>query len=185
MKTHWVGPLFLLLGSLAGCDSQRPEITSPGAGATTSRAGVNAEPSFVPFRTSHYVFRTVGSAPEPGCNATGERRSYLAGEGTATHLGRYTVTLSFCQRPGVGLTDGVGTFVAANGDLLRFTFHGTSSFVPPRFLPFTSYATFTGGTGRFVSATGSAVVTGTLDITRPENEATWVGTISNVGASKP
>jgi hypothetical protein len=123
-------------------------------------------------------------APEPGCNATGERRNHSAGEGTATQLGRYTVTLSFCQRPHVGLTDGVGAFVAANGDLLTFTFYGTSSFVPPQFVLFTSYATFTGGTGRFESATGSAVVAGTIDVTKPENDGTWVGTISSVGSGR-
>ena len=138
----------------------------------------------VPFQTTRYVFRTVGAAPEPGCNAPREQRTYLVGEGTATHLGRYTVTLSFCQRPRVGLTDGRGTFVAANGDLLHFTFYGTSSFVPPVTLTFTSYATFTGGTGRFEDATGSAIVSGMIDITKAENEGSWVGTISSIGSNE-
>jgi hypothetical protein len=39
-----------------------------------------------------------------------------------------------------------GTFVAANGDLLYLTFEGTSTFVPPFSVNFTSFATFSGGT---------------------------------------
>ena len=155
-------------------------ITGPDLAFQAQRSVVE---QVVPFRTSSYSFRVVGVVPEPGCNATGESRRYLSGEGTATHLGSYTVRLSFCSRAGGVLTDGRGTFVAANGDLLDLTVDGTSAFAPPFTLNFTSYADFIGGSGRFDGATGQAVVTGSLDVRTGAGDGRWEGTISSVGSS--
>jgi hypothetical protein len=157
-----------------GCEQAR-SVTSPDATFQVQRSAARQA---VPFRTSSYLFHATAAVPEPGCNAPGESRRYLSGEGAATHLGRYTVELSFCARAGGVLSDGLGMFVAANGDLLQLTFAGTSSFVPPFTLNFTSFATFTGGTGRFADAGGQAVVTGTLDVRTGAGDGSWEGTIS-------
>lgn len=175
-----ISAIALLLVPCAGCVQDRPAITGPDIAARALRS---AAEQLVPFRTSRYSFQVVAVVPEPGCNATGESRRYLSGEGTATHLGRYTVALSFCSRAGGVLTDGRGTFVAANGDLLDLTFDGTSAFAPPFTLTFTSYADFTGGSGRFDGATGQAVVTGSLDVRTGGGDGQWEGTISSVGSS--
>lgn len=175
-----VSALSLLLALSAGCDQARPTITGLD---TPFRPQRSVAEQMVPFRTNSYSFRVIAVVPEPGCNATGESRRYLSGEGTATHLGSYTVGLSFCSRAGGVLSDGRGTFVAANGDLLHFTFDGTSAFVPPFTLNFTSYADFTGGSGRIDDASGQAVVSGSLDVRNGEGSGRWEGTISSVGSS--
>ena len=165
----------------AGCDQPRSTVTGPDIAFRAQRA---ATEQTVPFRTSSYLFQAIAAVPEPGCNAPGESRRYLSGEGAATHLGRYTVDLSFCARVGGVLDDGRGAFVAASGDVLQLTFEGTSTFVPPFTLSFTSFATFTGGSGRFVGASGEAVVTGTLDVRTGAGDGRWDGTIASVGWSK-
>jgi hypothetical protein len=175
-----VSSLSLLLVLSAGCEQDRPTIAGPEFAIRTQRS---VSGQVVPFRTSSYSFWPTAALPEPGCNATGESRRYLSGEGNATHLGSYTVDLSFCARAGGLLTDGRGTFVSANGDLLYFTFEGTSAFAPPFTLNFTSYAEFTGGSGRFDGATGQAVVTGSLDVRTGAGDGRWDGTISPVGSS--
>ena len=170
-------PLVVILA--VGCDQAGNALVGPDV-------AVGAQPSaieeMVPFHTSSYSFHTTSVAPAADCNS-GERRVYLEGEGTATHLGRYAVELSFCSRAGGVLYNGRGTFTAANGDLLRFVFHGTSTFVAPNSLPFTSFATFSGGTGRFEDASGDAVVTGTVDTATGGGDGSWDGAISSVGSS--
>ena len=172
--------LSLLLALSAGCEQARPTVTGPDI---ESRAQRSIAEWAVPFKTSTYSFGAIAAVPEPGCNASGESRRYLSGDGTATQLGIYTVGLSFCARAGGILTDGRGTFVAASGDLLHFTFEGTSAFTPPFTLEFTSYAEFTGGSGRFDGATGQAVVTGSLDVRTGGGQGRWDGTISSVGSA--
>jgi hypothetical protein len=164
----------------AGCD-QTSAVMAPDRESSAQRSAVDRD---VPFRTTSYLFRGIAAVPEPGCNAAGESRRYLAGEGSATHLGAYTIELSFCARSGGILDDGIGTFVAANGDLLRFSFDGTSTFAPPFTLSFTSYAVFTGGTGRFDGAGGHAVAGGALDVRTTVGEGRWEGSLSSVGSNR-
>lgn len=126
----------------------------------------------VPFK-AHYVANIVGVGPGLGCDA----RLSLEGAGEGTYLGRFSITLGFCGRPDGTLDNGTGTFVAANGDLLYITFHGVSDGGFPT-LHFTSYVTFTGGTGRFDGATGSATVQGSFDDITGAGPADWDGTIT-------
>jgi len=174
--------LSLLAFLSVGCDGALPTLPGPDIAMQAHRS---SEEQMVPFTTSSYTFHVTAVVPEPGCDAAGESRRYVSGEGTGTHLGSYTVDLSFCSRAGGILDDGRGAFVAANGDLLRFTFHGTSTFNPPFTLSFTSYNDFSGGTGRFGSATGQAVVTGTLDVRTGAGGGRYEGVISSVGSSTP
>jgi hypothetical protein len=164
----------------AACDLAPSAATGPNAAFQAQRSATSRA---IPFKTSSYAFHGVAAVVEPGCNGPGESRRYLTGEGSATHLGSYTVGLNFCARAGGTLEDGVGTFVAANGDLLQFTFEGTSAFEPPFTLRFTSYAVFTGGTGRFDGASGEAEVTGSLDVRTGAGDGRWEGTISSVGSN--
>jgi hypothetical protein len=138
-------------------------------GRTDARLGGSEA---VPFK-ARYDAHVVAVGPGPGCDA----RLYLEGAGTGTHLGKFTITLSFCGRADGTLDTGTGTFVAPTGELLYITFHGVSDGGHP-ILHFTSYVTFTGGTGRFEGATGTATVNGIFDANTGAGPADWEGRIT-------
>ena len=96
-------------------------------------------------------------------------------EGTATHLGRYTMTF----RAEIDLTTRLGesreTWVAANGDSLFTTGSGEATPTDPGILSIAGTETITGGTGRFEGATGS------FSGVRLLNEATGVSSGSFAG----
>lgn len=112
---------------------------------------------------------------------------YLAGTttgvGKATHLGAATGMGSDCVTPTSPTTfqfgNGQLTIVAANGDELRATYHGT--LVPSPLPPFStingSY-TITGGTGRFSGATGGGTLGGTENLLTGQGRLTLSGTLS-------
>jgi hypothetical protein len=56
----------------------------------------------------------------------------------------------------LGTQTGTRTFTAANGDELYATAAGTSTPIGPGLIGFSATFTFTGGTGRFANASGSA-----------------------------
>ena len=96
------------------------------------------------------------------------------GEGTSTHLGKVTssavVTLTWTP---TGIwSAGTATTVAANGDRLCSTQSGWTT-GPGAFV---GTFTITGGTGRFEGATGSGIVTASVDEDDVQT-ATYVGTI--------
>ena len=172
---HWVVPVLSVL-ALTACGADDP--TAPAGSAlleAPSRAGMVR---MVPFNAS-YTWRLVSEAPALGCDGPGEARAFLEGEGHATHLGRFTITLNHCGKPNLPLSDGQGTFVAANGDLLHITYFGVGGLTgaPPIF-GFESRVTFAGGTGRFAEATGGATVLGTLDVRIVGGTGDWKGEIS-------
>jgi hypothetical protein len=98
----------------------------------------------LPFRGS---FDTVTDVPPPSAHATAE--------GTATHLGRFTATLT-AEVTSENTSTGTFNFTAANGDQLSGTFVGIEGvFIPPNTARITEVATITNGTGRFAGATGT------------------------------
>ena len=116
-----------------------PTNASLGPAQTAARGG-----TALPFRGS---FTTVIDVPPPSAHATVE--------GTATHLGRFTGTVTAEVNPDTTGT-GTFTFTAANGDQLSGTFVGEGVFMPPNTatrLP--NVATIENGTGRFAGATGT------------------------------
>jgi hypothetical protein len=163
--------------AVAGCETDGP--TMPAAAGLLEVSKRTGEVGLVPFK-AQYTWRIVGRAPSPGCDGPGEARAFLVGEGTGTHLGRFTITLNHCGRPNLPLSDGHGTFVAANGDLLHITYFGVGGLTgaPPIF-GFESRVAFAGGTGRFTDATGEATVLGTIDIRIGGGTGDWEGEISN------
>jgi hypothetical protein len=85
------------------------------------------------------------------------------GTGQATYLGRFAWTASHCTQ--IDLTTGIGTFsdgriqyVAANGDVLDAEYEDGAFFMSsPTMVSFSDGWTITGGTGRFVGASGSGM----------------------------
>lgn len=165
--------VLLTAASLAATLACSNDIT----GVPSNRTASQEDPSAnrhrsVPF-LAHYETSIVGVGPGPGCDA----RLSIAGEGRGTELGHFTATLSFCGRDDNTLDTGTGTFVAANGDLLNWTFHGVSDGVHP-VLHFISYVTFTGGTGRFEGVTGKATVVGSFDDNTGTGPGDWFGILT-------
>ena len=74
------------------------------------------------------------------------------GEGEATHLGKFTRTEEILLNPNTGTFTGTLTFVAADGSELSCSFEG--AFIAANEAAGTY--TFTGGTGRFENASGTA-----------------------------
>ena len=170
-------PIGLLILAVTGCTAEGPTALSDPENPVASARSTTA----VPFK-AEYEWRLVAEAPAPGCDAPGEARAFLEGQGDGTHLGKFTITLNHCGRPGLPLSDGRGTFVAANGDLLHITYFGVGGLTGtfPVF-HFESRVQFAGGSGRFANATGNVTVLGTIDVTTLDGTGDWLGEISFPG----
>ena len=126
---------------------------TPGA-VSASMAPAAAEPVCVPFkvRGSPGSVQVTGGPPPTPLNIT------IDAGGNATHLGHYSSSASFVvtfTSPTTAVFDGGGTFTAANGDELDFTYAG--DFFPGPVAGGHGDYQITGGTGRFEGATGTGV----------------------------
>jgi hypothetical protein len=103
----------------------------------------------------------------------------IAGVGTATQLGLFTVDIPHDVVP----PNGVGSyhFVAANGDTLTATFTGVSAPADPGFLLIVETAIISGGTGRFAGASGAFVCERLFDIAGGTTVGSFEGAISVQG----
>lgn len=113
-----------------------------------------AEPVCVPFK----VNGSPGSVQVTGGPPPAPLHISISAEGTATHLGHYSSLGNFVvtfTSPATAVFDGGGTFIAANGDELVFTY--TGDFFPGPVAGGLGTYEITGGTGRFESATGTGV----------------------------
>jgi hypothetical protein len=82
------------------------------------------------------------------------------GSGTATHLGKYTLSygIQVSLETGAG-TNGTEHFIAANGDSIYAEGYGQGGpSGTPGVNAITEWYTITGGTGRFAGASGSYIV---------------------------
>ena len=96
--------------------------------------------------------------------------------GNATHLGRFDGVIDNTTVPPNAV------WTAANGDTLT---NITTSFVidfsapaAPNVYPYTQMVEFTGGSGRFQNVTGSADITGTIDVVTFAYNGRIIGSIS-------
>ena len=87
----------------------------------------------------------------------------FVGAGTATYLGAYseagTIQLTPTADPAVFNANATATYTAANGDQLYAVFTGQLNGVTG---VITATVTYTGGTGRFAGASGTATLSGQL-----------------------
>jgi hypothetical protein len=126
-------------------------------GALVLSGPATAAGTELPFKgESNGVVTTTGFDPVAGILYT-----TVAGEGHATHLGRFTVTGQVAVDVATGIPVGTWTLTAANGDMLflAMTGHGID--------PTHGFGAFTivGGTGRFEGASGSYEQIITFDAT--------------------
>jgi hypothetical protein len=115
----------------------------------------------------------------------------LSGTGWASHLGKATCScdnevVDFTQQPSPKMT---GTLVlkAANGDKLIGEMDAEATLATDGSITFFGKLTFTGGSGRFSKASGTAEFGGTGTPTSASGGVGWFemeGTVSSPGASK-
>ena len=150
------------VGVVAGLSCSVENATGPGRSLSEDSPGApSAATKLVPMKETYEVTGTAVISAACG----GRLLVSLSGGGQATHVGRYTITNSHCLDPATGLfTGGTFTKVAANGDELRGDYTGTStpllSGEDPCVARFelNTALRYTGGTGRFVGATGEATL---------------------------
>ena len=156
--------------TMGALDQAQVTPAEPQSAALTPQAQSGAQ---LPFRGSYRQTETF----EPQSPTT--VLITFKSEGTATHLGRYTSSGSFLVDLTQASAGGPGNMVAANGDQLFFTGSGqaTPTGVPGE-LSITDTSTITGGTGRFVGATGSFSGVRLLDTTTGLSAGSFAGTIT-------
>jgi hypothetical protein len=109
----------------------------------------------------------------------------VEGEGTGTHLGRFSVEAPHYVDSATRTAEGEYQFTAANGDTVTADFTGAATpTATPGVLYIVETATITGGTGRFAGATGSFVVERLYDTATGTTVGSYTGSISSPGASK-
>lgn len=106
-------------------------------------------------RRIHGTLETMESGvPVPGTPIV---IRHLEGEGTASHLGKFTVVGEITLNLATASGTGTGTYTAANGDELTVTSVG-SAVLAGGIATVTETVTVTGGTGRFAGASGTLTV---------------------------
>lgn len=132
----------------------------------------------VPFQAASERVWAGPLGPNPSCpeGYVGEDSMSI---GTATHLGKFEMFETLCldfRTPPVASFEVYGELVAANGDSLLFAVEGTFNLATPEMT--SSGWVFTGGTGRFASASGQADETLIRDSAGTLVGVTAIGTIS-------
>ena len=161
LKRSVVCGVLLVPTLIVGCGGDPlvpPRIASEGLGTSVPGPAVAARTTAiqvcVPFKVngSPGAMQVTGGPPPSPLYLT------LSAEGEATLLGHYAssahAVVTFTS-PTTALFDGGGTFTAANGDQLAFTY--TGDFFPGPVPAGTGPYEIDGGTGRFEGATGSGV----------------------------
>jgi hypothetical protein len=135
-----------------------------------------------PFKGS--VTGEATFVPGTNCPNFGGLRTDSAATGTASHLGRVSMTGQHCTPPpGQEITGGEMTLVAANGDELYFEYSATGGPLPMpgEVIVIDTDFEITGGTGRFEGAQGGGDMTAYVVFAplEPAWPGTWVweGTI--------
>ena len=168
MSRAWITTLTLVAGLTARDDPVAPE---PVVASDLAIAAARAVSPGVPFKGKG--FTTLESlAPDPSCGAPPRFLNQQVGEGTATHLGAFTVHFRFCvdatdllddgqltEGESIPYDQGLGVFVAANGDELYMKVEGEvlPSQDPDFDFQFQDSFEFDGGTGRFEGASGQGM----------------------------
>ena len=172
---------FVVIALSVGC-SQVATPTSPSlvAGSAepmlengTSTVSTSATPT-VPFKGKlEGIADPPQFEPPPSTSFT----AHLLASGNATHLGRFT--MDYTHRV-TGLNGiGAATFTAANGDTLTTTAEGmaTPASSPTAFTVVENH-TITGGTGRFAGASGSFILTRSVDFADPYTAGSFEGSLT-------
>ncbi len=134
----------------AGCS-----IDTPAAPSADARSGdaASSTSGMVPFKASWTTTSVF----------TGPNSFIIFGEGNATHMGRSSFEGPSQVDPATGIQTGTSTMNAADGDQLSIAYEGvTFPINGGTGVGFNGAYTFTGGTGKFLGATGGGAYEGTF-----------------------
>lgn len=150
----------------AACAGQTP--TGPAAASSTSGGAVTEARggSELPFSGALEATETISGALH-----------HLVATGTATHLGRFTLTSDFTVNSATGTASGTATWTAANGDHIFTTVTGQAVVTFPTAAIVETH-TITGGTGRFAGASGTIRLERSLNLQTLVSSASITGTIN-------
>lgn len=154
------------------------ETITPPPGPSVARAHDAAAPVRPLDGRCTTTFRFL--APEAG-QAPNVQRLQIDGTCQLSHLGR--TTFSAVQTVTFGATGSnitnVGTYTAANGDVLRATYSATGTFPDASGnVCFSGTETYAGGTGRFTDAMGTSQLAGCASVVTSTGAYELEGTIS-------
>lgn len=166
-----------------------PDATHLFALSRVSRSEAGPSAVEVPFRAQFFT-AGEGLAPDPACDPPRLLNTQV-GEGQATHLGQFSIRITFCmdvsdlqddgqltEGESLPYEGGTGTLVAANGDELHIEISGAvvPSDHPDFDFEFQDPFVFTGGTGRFAGASGEGI-TDSFVIQADRTTHDWTGTL--------
>jgi hypothetical protein len=165
--------VFSLCVLAVACSGQVPTAPTSAASAVTGAAATEAKGgSALPFKGTLQSTEYVVS----GDDASDVR--HLDGTGSATHLGRFTLSADFTVIRATGNATGTATWTAANGDEIRVSVVGHGDIVVFPIVTITETHTITGGTGRFADATGTITIERSADIVTGVSSGSLSGTIN-------
>lgn len=160
---------------------------------------ISGETVTAPFKADFVGNYMEGSGPNTSCGDCDFEKGYCwsliinEGEGTGTHLGKFTHHFEFCCEVVSGVYPGGymdAYFTAENGDILRVACAG--KVIEGRAEDHPDYVTsyfrdpfvILGGTGRFEGATGSGMTDDYNSNLDPYSHHHWTGTITLVKGKK-
>jgi hypothetical protein len=163
------------------------------AGLTLTVTGVASADRQVPFQVT-FVNEQVTLTTCPAAYPDGWACATFTGSSNATHLGKTTESgltgfdVTAFLTAGCGAEYGSDTLTAANGDHVFITFIGSVCKLNDEGTAGQDILTFqiTGGTGRFVGATGAGNVLSQFQLTSTSSgvaTTTYTGAISSPGAT--
>ena len=195
-KPNWrVGPavtvLLLLAGLLVACSSAPSSGTSnsntptaqPGqTGSTATQSSSTATPAASPTPFSGALQAAFAdrytAAPCSGGQPTGTICVTTNGTGQAAGLGSVSLSRTSIDAPGgadsCGPATTKGTLTLATGDTITFT--GTGTFCRAGQVASFNYK-ITGGTGRYLHATGSGAIQVPMPTSSSTGTESWSGTL--------
>jgi hypothetical protein len=103
---------------------------------------------------------------------------HLVGGGNSTHLGRFTYAAEIVVDAATGNGAGTVTWTAANGDTILARTAGAIVGASDSGISIRETQTITSGTGRFRLASGTVVVTRTLEFATGSSNGSFTGTIN-------
>jgi hypothetical protein len=175
----FTAPSVLLALTLVACnpDAGSNPLAAPDEAPTASRGASDNSSSATSTKHIDGTFDAVETDQvQPGTTLLVMR---LEGSGIASHLGRYTAVAEFTVNFATGAGGGSITFTAANGDRLVATETGQATDANG-IADITETATITGGTGRFVGATGMLTIQRRLDLATGVSQGHVEGTIETL-----
>jgi hypothetical protein len=176
-RTAAVPVTLLGVALLAGCTDASPTAPSASSAAgSPAMSAVQARPFGGRCETA-----ITPIAPQPG-DPPNAFRLHIEYVCQLAHLGRTTAVaeqIVIATGPTTQVASNTTVYTAANGDQLFATWSGSSTFDPTTFnVVFSGPETYTGGTGRFAQASGSAFISGTASLSANTGEFTSEGTLS-------